>query len=515
MNCRFSALIGVILCSAVQCMDVPCRNGDGQLVSLEMCSGVGYCVNNGTHCNAQAQQTSLLIGNDLTKFTASLEEDNDTLDARLFPIGGVPFGGQSITPPVPYGNGQLPTNIPSSLPGGLPPLPEISGLFPGTGGSPPGLGNVGGLPPGLGLPGSLIPGSVGTVFPNTCQNSFPSICGISTYSTNILQLLDAPVNIPYCRRIPCSTSNPMLETDRFACHAVPGCYFDLELANLRRMYPNSVLPGVPVCHLAIRNRKFQYLANQYMQGRGTWNGIYNKCFIEQNKNEIYSPDAGCYVIIVLKYMGIQRKLAGWDGITTEECYLIDGCPVDGGCFHPGQLNQIQVRSGEDETRNSFNSGMNYYGQPKCMEYNPTTSDELLQGYHQCRQAGCVVDPQINSDVLKYNLYRVARTLPANKQAKFWGEVIQNRITPDNYQQFLNKIEQRCVLPGNGIKGYNNLLAYSLTLGVLGSGASVPRSVLPNNPMFQPQCPYQNFGAGLTSLRGKFTGCCERNLCYIP
>ena len=63
-------------------------------------------------------------------------------------------------------------------------------------------------------------------------------------------------------RIACSPSNPFLEHDAQACISQPGCYFDKELYAYRNLVGQAILPGVPVCHLAIRNRAFIRRANE-------------------------------------------------------------------------------------------------------------------------------------------------------------------------------------------------------------------------------------------------------------
>lgn len=52
-----------------------------------------------------------------------------------------------------------------------------------------------------------------------------------------------------------------LDQSQQLCGTQSGCYFDLELHEYRRAYGDAVLPGVPVCHLAIRNSVFQTKAS--------------------------------------------------------------------------------------------------------------------------------------------------------------------------------------------------------------------------------------------------------------
>uniref|UniRef100_F6SIX1 Uncharacterized protein n=2 Tax=Ciona intestinalis TaxID=7719 RepID=F6SIX1_CIOIN len=138
----------------------------------------------------------------------------------------------------------------------------------------------------------------------------------------------------------------------------------------------------------------------------------------------------------MKYTGLTPRIAGWEGITSGECYLIGGCPMEGGCFQAAQLHSAQVRAAEDTSRQNALTAYNYFGQPKCLNYNPTTPQEYLDGYHQCRQAGCVVDPSITTNVLKQQLYQIALTLPTHQQIPFWRGVLSGQIRADNYKQHI-------------------------------------------------------------------------------
>ena len=63
-------------------------------------------------------------------------------------------------------------------------------------------------------------------------------------------------------RIACSSSNPFLENNYQQCISNPGCFFDQELANVRFTIGQAILPGVPVCQLAIRNQAFHKRARE-------------------------------------------------------------------------------------------------------------------------------------------------------------------------------------------------------------------------------------------------------------
>nr|XP_018667725.1 SCO-spondin-like [Ciona intestinalis] len=236
--------------------------------------------------------------------------------------------------------------------------------------------------------------------------------------------------------------------------------------------------------------------------------IYTQCFISENRNEIYSPSPGCYQINALQYIGANPQVAGWPGITVNECYLMDGCPVNGNCYRPGQLTRVQVRSGKDTARQSVQTGYNYFGQPMCLNYNPTTPQEYLDGYHQCRQAGCVVDPLITPNVLKQQLYQIATTLPVTQQLPFWNGVLSGQIRADNYRQYMRPSACPTAQASSGT------VPYSLSLGrkkrsIFPGAGSTSNSGFPN---LVPQCPYQSYQGILT---GSFASCCQRNYCYTP
>lgn len=110
--------------------------------------------------------------------------------------------------------------------------------------------------------------------------TFPSTCKI-TRNEPFVQ--DPPVNIPYCMRyvvrfsiysifliflilqiflyrVPCSSNQEeqaIFDMDHLKCGVRPGCYFDVELFQLRQRIAPSTLAGVPTCHHAIRKPVFR------------------------------------------------------------------------------------------------------------------------------------------------------------------------------------------------------------------------------------------------------------------
>ncbi|XP_076821195.1 uncharacterized protein LOC143467999 [Clavelina lepadiformis] len=279
-------------------------------------------------------------------------------------------------------------------------------------------------------------------FPFPICRSFPDNCDIDPFSPELHLLLEPPVNIPYCQRIACSAYNPALEDDNFACLAIPGCYFDSELAYIRDVYGHSILPGVPVCHLAVRNSKFQDIAKKYTEKNGnTWNALLTKCLIEQNRDVILTSSPGCYMLDVLEYMGIKPKRAGWTGITANDCYLIGGCfKSPNFCYRPVKLNHVQVRSENDEYRSTLPTGTSYYGQPECIVFNASAdATDYLHSYHQCMQSGCVPDLSV-TDSIKQKLYEVTMSkVPERLRPFFWQLVNQNVVGADNWEEEVEKL----------------------------------------------------------------------------
>lgn len=60
----------------------------------------------------------------------------------------------------------------------------------------------------------------------------------------------------FSSRIPCDKDRPELDARQSQCSDTPGCFFDRSLGDYRKRFGHSVMPGVPVCHLAIRNEVF-------------------------------------------------------------------------------------------------------------------------------------------------------------------------------------------------------------------------------------------------------------------
>nr|CAB3262935.1 uncharacterized protein LOC100185395 [Phallusia mammillata] len=221
--------------------------------------------------------------------------------------------------------------------------------------------------------------------------SFPDNCGINYNDpTSIDALIQPPINIPYCYRVPCSTSNPSLEVNRVACHNQPGCYFDLELYNLRSAAGYGVLSGVPVCHEVIRHKNFaKAAAATVTKTSKPWRGIHTNCLIQQNP-DMFVQEC-CDGLQIMLYFQAPVKQLGWPGITELECKIMGGCYVNNLCYYPPSSNQIQLRAGEDPLIGPNPTGRDLYGQPQCLPFDPNGSaSSILDSYHSCRMAGCLI-----------------------------------------------------------------------------------------------------------------------------
>ncbi|CAK8686582.1 uncharacterized protein LOC143467902 [Clavelina lepadiformis] len=427
----------------------------------------------------------------------------------------------------------LPPFLPPSGPGGFPPT--------GPGGFPP-------TGPG-GFPGFYPPR-----LPSHCAK-FPDNCPVNHGPQIDLR---PPVNVPYCQRIPCSQSNPLLDQDLHQCIRQPGCAFDYELFQYRSILRQAVLPGVPVCHLAVRNRVFQQKANEFVQQYGSWNPLLTKCLIKEYQSEIFGGSPGCYMINVLEHFGHYPKRAGWSTITESECYLIDGCwkitNTGGTCVYPLELNHVTVRSGNDEEDSQLPDPRGLYGVPSCMPFNSAaTGAEFLSSYHTCLATGCAIN--VDRNTYWQQLYSLGTDLPLHLQQTYLNMIYSGQVRADNFKEILEQLKASAGF-GNvfsthtfPVGSIDPLIAYSLNLtssqprhlqfpnvgaqnpnlhssllGGLGGQGSIPgfgnlggqfpHGFYPGH--HQPACPYKPVKyINLPPLSGSFEGCCEKPLCYIP
>ncbi|XP_077970864.1 uncharacterized protein LOC120327960 isoform X2 [Styela clava] len=396
------------------------------------------------------------------------------------------------------------------------------------------------------------------IFPNGCE-----VTRATPYVT------DPPVDVPYCVRIPCESGNDELEKDAFACLSRPGCYFDQELFEFRKYMVQQMLPGVPVCHFAIRNRVFQKEAKAYMQrANQPWNPYYTHCLLTKYESEIMAQPDGCNLIPMLEHFGGQAKLAGWKNITPKYCSLIGGCWRYGlGCFYPVD-DSVTIKSGETELERPFTTMP--HGRPRCQIFSDRGPREILKSMHYCLKAGCKVDPQVVDSY--YNLmFEYGKTLNASQHWHLWLSVQEGKTRADNIFEYIptelnigfgnlgtifssainnlgmfsNNIEAQPVFPP--VPNTNILTLASNTENPLNMGNfhSIPVPNLANlfngadfewcGPAFMTQggrpckpkttsiqrpsdCPYTNAVPSslywLKPLKGSMKGCCDINLCYL-
>nr|XP_039272117.1 uncharacterized protein LOC120346439 [Styela clava] len=261
---------------------------------------------------------------------------------------------------------------------------------------------------------------------------FPYICELREM---IDRRYKCPVNIPYCQRIPCG-GNPEFNTDQYKCLKQPGCCFDEVLYNYRRYYGQTVLPRVPVCHMAVRNQYFHRVARQFADRYRSWNPLLTSCLIKSHRNRIEKNLMECQTLDILEYFGYKAKHAGWNDILPRECGLIGGCWRPGfGCFYPPRMTHIQLRSSYEHPIYRPYSPFDLYGQPMCRPMDPyANSEDFLSSYHQCLASGCQLDPAMTPNVILYHLYNVSSQLPRHLVNSFKYEIMLGKVRPDNWKE---------------------------------------------------------------------------------
>ncbi|XP_039247539.1 uncharacterized protein LOC120325492 [Styela clava] len=422
--------------------------------------------------------------------------------------------------------------------------------------------NMGGFP---GIPGPPLPLGVHGALPfGSIPSQSPSNCLIFPFNcppvTNVDDILIPPVNIPYCQREYCSLADYSLEDNLEACLMQPGCYFDRELHSLRKAFGHRVLPTVPVCHIAIKNHFFQKKCQKHIQRFGKWNPALTKCMMTQHYSEIYSPPKGCDMNQVIEYFGYLPKMAGWTGILEKECYLINGCWRPGhGCFYPMQLSEIIVKSTNiDISGRKLASATQIFGMPKCQNFDSSTPENFLRSYHNCLSSGCSLDPSVTSQLYYYNLWNLTQSLPPQLQYLSWVDIAKSNMRADNFEEQIKKYQEmsgsdrgfsmmnsintgsnfqvshllHSLTPtpnilGNGILNtglnqnpLNSLLGNTLTGTASLNGMGFLGNSFTESPIIKSidnvNCPYQQVNLyNFPPLKGSFTGCCEKNLCYLP
>ncbi|CAK8686549.1 unnamed protein product [Clavelina lepadiformis] len=547
----------------LECQDL--CDDTAPIITPDQCGDYKHCCGNGTHCFQKVKPPpagAVDNGKDAEESvqTALLGELTGTIAPRFLSVGppniipGVPFPG--CVPNVPSGGFPVSIAFPGyggpganpfgpSIPG--PPVPPPPGNF--YGGSNPFTPGFNPLLPPIGYPPVQLP--------NVCPQ-FPNNCKPNCRNPDFSPLVD----VPYCQRIPCSPSDPLLDQDFAKCIRQPGCSFDYELFQYRRYLQHGVLAGVPVCHLTIRHPVFHRRAAEYVQQHGSWNPLLTKCLINEYREEIFGGSPGCYLVSMLEQFGQRAKSCGWRSIKESECYLSGCCwrthPVFGpGCVSSVVPNQIKVRSGNDEQEESgFPSDRNLYGLPACLPFpSDATGPTFLDNYHICLKTGCAANVDINT--YYQHLYQAGSgQLPFHLQQTYLDMIYGGQARPDNYQQVIKNILRSdpfsALTGGGGIPNLNpGTIPFSLPLdnddddddsgsdprflnpgqppsfpgfnpnpfpGAGPSGLSIfppsPGAGFPNP--YQPQCPFKPLNyPGLPPLKGKFDGCCDKPFCYIP
>nr|XP_039250049.1 uncharacterized protein LOC120327758 isoform X2 [Styela clava] len=370
---------------------------------------------------------------------------------------------------------------------------------------------------------------------------FPASCNPQM---NEPYVLDPPVDIPYCVRIPCSVDNAELDTDHHLCGSQPGCYFDKELFDFREAFGPSVLPGVPVCHMAIRNAVFQQKAQLVVKEHGIWNPYFTNCILQEFQLEMKTPK-GCELLPILDVFHVRPKLAGWKNINPRECSLIDGCFRYGyGCFYSVDISNVRVKSGQRQV--AFNKHEIIFGRPRCQIFDTSSPVRILLSYHQCLSAGCTVDSSITTNYF-HNLFAVGEDMTVDKHWDYWtgvqkGEIgaynIDDRIinfeyttddknnskpttSPKTNNPFELSSENPFALPASSFPPSPSMHMITGKSEACGH-IFKPYGARPCSPPVVPQlpfnsyCPYKPFHVPrFAPLKGRFDGCCDVNLCYLP
>lgn len=285
-------------------------------------------------------------------------------------------------------------------------------------------------------------------FPFNCQQFLtPQV----NFQLNLLPIVP-PVNIPYCQRIACNPRNPFLEQNYEACIAQPGCYYDQELAQMRSYVGDAILPGVPVCHLVIRNQAFRRRANEAAAlFGGQWNPILTDCLLGEYQTEIFGPHIGCQLLRYLSFFQHLPKRAGWTNINERECALIGACWVSGEglsppyCAYPVNPDGMPTVRSSNEVDRQLPS--NAFGLPSCFPFSQNAQGtQFLSSYHNCLRAGCATTVNRN-DILEQLLAASSSanlSYPYNVQ--FISMIYSGLAGPDNYGELLNQIRNPRMCP---------------------------------------------------------------------
>jgi len=287
-------------------------------------------------------------------------------------------------------------------------------------------------------------GELGLNFMAQNCNPYPLGCDIDPNNPfSVLEAVRPPVDIPYCQRIACNPSQPVFELDRTSCLKNPGCYYDDELATLRRFFGEQILPGVPACHLVVRNHNFhRSVKNEKMMDGSSFNGLYTKCWLKRNQLPV---NEGCHVTSALNFFKYPSQQAGWEGITKEECNILGYCPTENGCVVAGNVKSIRTRSAALEK--SIDSVNERYGQPLCQQYEFDLKNPAgyLNSYSMCMMSGCAVTSDINTSTLQNALYNVviASSLSTLQKYQAINMIMTGEMQPHNYKDKIAALQNSC------------------------------------------------------------------------
>lgn len=231
--------------------------------------------------------------------------------------------------------------------------------------------------------------------------------------------------------------------------------------------------------------------------------------------------------------------------------MINGCwSPSRGCTYPMKMSELFVKSGQmdDAVRNWASSKSPRYGLPKCQNFDSSTPEKFLKSYHICLSSGCALDPVVTDRIYYYNLWNLTNALPPQLQYLSWVDIADSNMRADNFEESLEKY-RRMSVPSQSASLLNyfgsssngrvvNLLSTINSANVFDPlsfnfrGNPLMNSNVGLSTLFPIQpytslppviksvgpelCPYQQIHMfNFPSLKGRFTGCCERNLCYLP
>ncbi|CAK8686548.1 unnamed protein product [Clavelina lepadiformis] len=370
------------------------------------------------------------------------------------------------------------------------------------------------LPPPFGFKGSNMFISVEDQS-SLHKQKFPHNCKTNFHHSDMSSL----VKVPYCSRIPCSPSDPLLNHDLSECVRHPGCYFDYELFQYRRYLRQGVLPGVPACHLTIRHPVFHRHAAEYVKQHGSWNPLLTKCLLNEHREKIFGGSSGCYLVGLLEESGHYAKTCGWKTITKSECYLIGCCwgnhrSLGASCVSPVLANQINIHSENDEQEVSSRlSDRDRYSLPTCLPFpSDATGSEFLDNYHICLRTGCAVN--VDRNTYKYHLCLAGSSLPFLQRKSYIDMINAGTARPDNYRLVLKNLITNTTSEVDQIP-----LPVNPDVCLQFRGRSTSYSQTDIRRVFKnrhPQCPFRSLKyPGFKPLQGKSDGCCDKPFCYYP